>query len=393
MIFRQENRLYSIWTRYKMCLFLEGPADRTIHDGDFFSGSSLDCLRFHTHRGFTPAVLSADRPQRLSFWNMGRIFLRLFSHPIIHTPLDGRKSHRSWEEIVLFYAFGLLIGLLVDRERMESQRRQDQEHLAVLGEAAATVAHELKNPVITIGANILRMQKKAEPGDPNHARLGLIYQECQRVELLLKDMVNFARPIDLNFEPTDVNALVRKVIEMVIPQAQKKQVELSANLDGNLPVVLTDQTRITQVFYNLIMNAVQASMTEQRILIRTEKKKNQISVEFSDSGAVFPRICSQKFLIPFFQRRRTGRAWDWLFPEGSWNCTRGSSSANPTRPRGLFLPSSCRSKKVDWLAKHPSRGYLYHYRRFNFREIGVVFGMEIGIPKAPKACKGDVLST
>ncbi len=87
----------------------------------------------------------------------------------------------------------------MDRERIESQRRQDQEHLAVLGEAAATVAHELKNPVITIGANILRMQKKAEPGDPIHARLGLIYQECQRVELLLKDMVNFARPIDLKF--------------------------------------------------------------------------------------------------------------------------------------------------------------------------------------------------
>ena len=102
---------------------------------------------------------------------MGRILLRLIVTLLfiphwlvaISAPVDHAGS---WEEIVLFYAFGLLIGLLVDRERMETQRRQDQEHLAVLGEAAATVAHELKNPVITIGANILRMQQKTQPGDP-----------------------------------------------------------------------------------------------------------------------------------------------------------------------------------------------------------------------------------
>ena len=119
-------------------------------------------------------------------------------------------------------------------------------------------------------------------------------------------MVNFARPIDLKFEPTDVNVLVRKVIEMVIPQAEKNQVELSASLDGNLPVVLTDQTRMTQVFYNLIMNAVQASMAEQRILIRTEKKKNQISVEFADTGCGIPADLQAKIFDPFFSTKKEG---------------------------------------------------------------------------------------
>ena len=78
---------------------------------------------------------------------------------------------------------------------METQLRQDQEHLAILGEAAATVAHELKNPVITIGAYIQKCSKKSHD-DPNRERLEVIYQECQRIEVLLKDMIHFSRPIN-----------------------------------------------------------------------------------------------------------------------------------------------------------------------------------------------------
>ena len=307
MIFSQENRLYSIWTRYKyvplpwkvlpIVLFMAVifSLDRRWIDPGFLPMEVVHRLYY------LPIVLSG-----LLFGIRGGFFSASLVTLLFIPHWMGLNHTGSWEEIVLYYAFGLLIGLLVDRERMESQRRQDQQHLAVLGEAAATVAHELKNPVIAIGANILRMQKMAEPGDPIHARLGLIYQECQRVELLLKDMVNFARPIDLNYDSTDVNALVRKVIEMVIPQAEKKQVEISANLDGNLPLVLTDQTRITQVFHNLIMNAVQASMPEQRILIRTEKKKNQISVEFADTGCGIPPDLQPKIFDPFFSTKKDG---------------------------------------------------------------------------------------
>jgi two-component system, NtrC family, sensor histidine kinase HydH len=312
MFFSQENRLYSIWTRYKFVPFPWKVLPIALLlavifslDRSWIASGSIPMEVLH-RLYYLPIVLSG-----LLFGLWGGFFSAtlvslLFVFHWLGVPHPSVNHNGSWEEIVLFYAFGLLIGLLVDRERIESQRRQDQEHLAVLGEAAATVAHELKNPVITIGANILRMQKKAEPGDPTYDRLGLIYQECLRVEMLLKDMVNFARPIDLSYEPTDVNALVRKVIEMVIPQAEKKQVELSANLDGNLPVVLTDKTRMTQVFYNLIMNAVQASMPEQYVLICTEKKKNQISVEFADTGSGIPPDLQAKIFDPFFSTKKEG---------------------------------------------------------------------------------------
>jgi two-component system sensor histidine kinase HydH len=348
MFFSEENRLYSVWTRYKyvplpwkvlpIILFM---AAIFILDLEWMAPGFIPVEVLH-RLYYLPIVLSG-----LLFGIWGGFFsaslvtLLFIPHwlGINHSPVTHTGS---WEEIVLFYAFGLLIGLLVDRERIESQRRQDQEHLAVLGEAAATVAHELKNPVITIGANILRMWNKTEPGDPNHIRLGLIYQECQRVELLLKDMVHFARPIDLNFEPTDVNVLVRKVSDMVIPQAEKKQVELSANLDGNVPLVLTDQTRITQVFYNLIMNAVQASIPEQRILIRTERKKNQISVEFADTGCGIPSDLQPKIFIPFFSTKKDGSGMGLAISKRIVELHQGKLSCQSNPPQGtvftVFLP-------------------------------------------------------
>ncbi len=348
MIFSQENRLYSLWTRYK---FVPLPwkilpivvllAAIMSLDHHWIPSGSIPLEVIH-RLYYLPIVLSG-----LLFGLWGGFFSAtlvslLFVLHWLGVPDLSANHSGSWEEIVLFYAFGLLIGLLVDRERIESQRRQDQEHLAVLGEAAATVAHELKNPVITIGANILRMQKRAEPGDPTYDRLGLIYQECQRVEMLLKDMVNFARPIDLSFGPTDVNDLVRKVIEMVIPQAEKKRVELSTNLDGNLPLVLTDQTRMTQVFYNLIMNAVQASSPEDRILIRTEKKKNQISIEFADTGCGIPPELQSKIFDPFFSTKKDGSGMGLAISKRIVDLHQGKLFCQTNSPQGaiftIFLP-------------------------------------------------------
>ena len=348
MFFSQENRLYSFWTRYKFVplpwkvlpigLFVAVIFGLDRHWITFFSIPTEILHRLY----YLPIILSG-----LLFGIWGGFFSASLA-TLLFVPhwLGGNQppvDHAgSWEEIVLFYAFGLLIGMLVDRERIETQRRQDQEHFAVLGEAAATVAHELKNPVVTIGANILRMQKRTEPGDPAFDRLGLIYQECQRVELLLKDMVNFARPISLNFEPTDLNNLVRKVMEMVIPQAEKNQVELSANLDVGLPLVLTDQTRLTQVFYNLIMNAIQASVAEQRVLIRTEKKKNQFSIEVEDIGSGIPPEVRAKIFTPFFSTKKDGSGMGLAISKRIVELHQGKLICRPNPPQGsvfaVFLP-------------------------------------------------------
>jgi two-component system, NtrC family, sensor histidine kinase HydH len=348
-MFTQGNPLYTFWTRYK---FVPLPW-KILPIGVFMAVTfSLDrhWITFVSipvevlHRlYYLPIVLSG-----LLFGLWGGFFsaslvtLLFISHWIgASHSLAGHTG--SWEEIILFYAFGLLIGLLVDRERLETQRRQDQEHLAVLGEAAATVAHELKNPVITIGANILRMQRKAEPGDPVHDRLGLIYQECQRIELLLKDMVNFARPLNLSFEMTDINRLVKNILEALNPQAESLQVQLSSNLDGDLPDIPVEQTRMTQVLYNLILNAIQASAADQLVLVRTVRKKNLIAVEVSDQGCGVPQELQQKIFNPFFSTKKEGSGMGLAISKRIVHLHQGKMEFRPNNPRGsvftIWLPA------------------------------------------------------
>jgi two-component system, NtrC family, sensor histidine kinase HydH len=210
------------------------------------------------------------------------------------------------DEIILFYAFGILIGLLVDRERLESQLRQDQEHLAVLGEAAATIAHELKNPVITIGAYAQKLLQKTNPEDPNLERLAVIRRECQRIEVMLQDMIHFSRPIIPEFSMVDINHLIQEVLKIIHPRAEQNQILLSSNLAGDLPSIQIDQTRMTQVLHNLILNAIQASAPEQTVLVCTRRQRGQVMIEVTDLGCGIAPDCREKVFTPFFSTKKGG---------------------------------------------------------------------------------------
>lgn len=210
------------------------------------------------------------------------------------------------DEVILFYAFGILIGLLVDRERLEAQQRQDQEHLAVLGEAAATVAHELKNPVITIGAYVQKLLQKTNPEDPNQERLAIIHRECQRIEVMLQDMIHFSRPINPEFSLVDLNQLTQEALKIIHPRAEQNQILLSANLAGDLPTIQADQIRLTQVLHNLILNAIQASGPEQPVLVRTRRQRGQVIIEVTDLGCGIATDHQEKVFAPFFSTKKEG---------------------------------------------------------------------------------------
>jgi signal transduction histidine kinase len=225
----------------------------------------------------------------------------------------------------------------VDRERLETQRRQDQEHLAILGEAAATVAHELKNPIVTIGAHILKMQRILTPEDPQQERLSLVFRECRRVETLLKDMVHFARPIQLDLAPTEVNSLLKKVLEGLGPQAEKSQVQLSSNLEGDLPSLPLDQIRLTQVFYNLILNAIQASPPGGLVLVRTSRKRQQVQVEIADGGRGVEVEFRQKIFQPFFSTKKEGSGMGLAVSRRIVELHQGKLFCQPNQPRGTIF--------------------------------------------------------
>ena len=311
MTWYKNNTVYSLWTRYKFIpmywkvlpilfllafifildqLWIPNHVPPEILHRLYYLPIVLSGLLF----GFKGGVLSA-------------VVVTLLFIPHWVPWFPNIVPHSGYlDEVVLFYAFGILIGLLVDRERLETQLRQDKEHLAVLGEATATVAHELKNPVITIGAYVQKFLRETKPEDPNLERLAVIYQECRRIEALLQDMIHFSRPIKPEFALVNINQLIEEVLKIIQPRAEKNQILLSSNLDRDLPSIQVDQTRLTQVLHNLILNAIQASAPEQPVMVRTRRQKGQILIEVADLGHGIPQAYQKKVFNPFFSTKKEG---------------------------------------------------------------------------------------
>jgi two-component system sensor histidine kinase HydH len=343
----KKSTFYSLWTRYKFIpLYWKILPIVFLLAGIFF----LDQMRLPPlvppeilHRlYYLPIVLSG-----LLFGFRGGVLAAVVV-TFLFVPhwldrFDGSSLHGGHlDEVVLFYAFGILIGLLVDRERLESQLRQDQEHLAVLGEAAATIAHELKNPVITIGAYVQRILQKTNPEDPNWDRLAVIRRECQRIEVLLQDMIHFSRPIHPEFSFVDINHLIQEVLKIICPRAEQNQILLSSNLEGDLPSIQADQTRITQVLHNLILNAIQASGPEKSVLVCTRRLKGQVIIEITDQGCGIPADDREKIFAPFFSTKKEGSGLGLAISKRIIELHQGRLSFRANQPQGsvftIILP-------------------------------------------------------
>jgi len=348
----KNSTLYSLWTQYKIIplywkvlpiLFLLAaiflldqrwiptPVPSEFLHRLYFLPIILSGLLFGLKGGFLSAVVVTLL--FIPHW------FQWFRH---HVPHGGYL-----DEVALFYAFGILIGLLVDRERIETQLRQDQEHLAILGEAAATVAHELKNPVITIGAYTQKILQKTNTADPNRDHLVVIHRECQQIEVMLKDMIHFSRPIDLEFSFVDINHLVKEVLKIIHPQAEQKQIWVSSNLDGQLPFIQADQTRLTQVLHNLVLNAIQASDPEQQVLVRTQRQKGHVLIEVADLGCGIPPTHQDKVFNPFFSTKKEGSGMGLAISKRIIELHQGRLFFRSNQPTGtIFIVSLPVTKKI-----------------------------------------------
>ena len=126
-------------------------------------------------------------------------------------------------EILLLNGMAIVLGILRDRERIERQRSEKAEMLAAIGKAISAVAHDMKTPLMAIGGFSRQILKKLGESDPNREKLSIILQEAQRMENMVKDMLDFARPVDLQLALEDVNKLMRDSLIIVQGVAQKKE--------------------------------------------------------------------------------------------------------------------------------------------------------------------------
>lgn len=190
------------------------------------------------------------------------------------------------------------------------------ENLTSLTSLAASVAHEIKNPLGSISIHIQLIQKaiaKAREKDgliPDEKfverYLGIVNEEIDRLNEIIVDFLFAVRPISIEVENVKITNLLENFIEFIKPEIEKKNLKLETNLEKNIPDLLLDSKLLKQVLINLAQNSIAATNEGGIINITTLVKNDTVLLCFADSGIGMDKETQNRIFEPYYTTKVTG---------------------------------------------------------------------------------------
>jgi two-component system, NtrC family, sensor histidine kinase HydH len=237
----------------------------------------------------------------------------------------GQVLHQELFLVALFFAVVLLaagafIGIAyywnesltrqVERKTVELQESHDRllrsERFAAVGEAAAYVSHEIKNPLMVIGGLAQQVARHLAEDPGSQEKLHIIQTEVKRLESFLGDLRDFLRPAQPNKQPVDINEVIRNVAALMGDAVSEKGVVLEDRLAPDLPPVEADPNQLKQVLVNLVKNAVEATEGQGRILLSSGAQDGQVWFAVRDTGKGMDEDILTKIFNPFYTTKDKG---------------------------------------------------------------------------------------
>jgi two-component system sensor histidine kinase AtoS len=207
--------------------------------------------------------------------------------------------------------------LAVDRDLTERKRAEEAmqktERIRVAGELATGLAHEIKNPLAGIKVSMQALSEENSLSDEDRDVLNRVIGEINRIEFLMKGLLNFARPPKPQLASTDVNAVLDTVASLVLKERSRSRegaraIQLKRELDEKLPEIMADPMQLQQIFMNLMLNAIDAMPEGGTVTMRTvfERQTNSLRIELSDTGRGIDSATMAKIFDPFFTTKAKG---------------------------------------------------------------------------------------
>ena len=274
---------------------------------------------------------------------------------------------------VLFTAFlSLLTAALIDRMEKEGkahaalkvayqelseydQRLRENEEqliqaekLTSLGQLAASIAHEVNNPLAGVLVYTQLLAKKLA-GDTLPKEVALDYlskmeSELTRSARLVRNLLDFARQSEPALRQVNSNEVINRAFTLVAHQAELQNIQAIKELDPSLPKFMADFDQLQQVCTNLILNAVQAMPDGGRLTLRTSADDNQVKIEIQDTGCGISPENIRKLFTPFFTTKEKGKGigLGLAIAYGIIQCHRGSIEVQSKEGEGttftIYLP-------------------------------------------------------
>jgi two-component system, LuxR family, sensor kinase FixL len=244
-------------------------------------------------------------------------------------------------------------------EETAAEQRRELNHLnrlSTMGELAASLAHELRQPLTGILSNAQAGELLLNHTPPDwsemRAVLAGVISDTRRASEIIGQMRDFLRKRDAPRQPVDINVIVEEALRILRSEAILQGIKLLADLDPNLPRVMGDRVQLQQVLLNVIANAqqamIRANSSERQLMIRTERNGESTAVLIvDDSGPGFESGTLEKVFLPFFTTRPEGIGMGLAICLSIIEAHRGRMSAE-VRPEGgarirIELPTVDRS--------------------------------------------------
>ncbi len=184
--------------------------------------------------------------------------------------------------------------------------RARTEKLAALGEMSAKVAHEIRNPLASIGGFARRLIPHFAPGTRERQAAEVIVSETERLERILTTQLEFAQLTPPRLERTDLNKVVEHTLLIIMHEAQRRRVRVQKRLAADLPELLLDADRIKQVLLNLFQNGIQSLPDGGRLRVDTIQRDDHVALEVATDGEPIPGEMIERLFVPFATSKRTG---------------------------------------------------------------------------------------
>ena len=202
----------------------------------------------------------------------------------------------------------------VKKEMKKLEERQDaiveSEKMAAVGRIASHIAHEIRNPLVTMGGYAKRILKHSSDGSPDLKKItksaDIILKESERLEKILSNVMDFTKPSKYIKEFNDINHIIRDTYRLLKNVLLEKSIKVRMDLDEGLPNVKSDFNQMKQVLLNLFQNAIDATPSGGGIHIITESDEASIIVRFIDSGSGIDADNPDVIFEPFFTTKITG---------------------------------------------------------------------------------------
>jgi len=294
-----------------------------------FTPPDTEHWHYALHRFYYLAIITGA----LSFGWTGGLLTAVISGALyvmhasdIDSP-DARNVLDRYLETLVFCLVGFVAGVLSNSERkhrLKAERATQElqhvyrelqdnvEHLkraarmSALGHMSAGLAHEIRNPLAGIDGAAAVLREEPHNQSRRIEFLDIIQKEARRLDRLVTNFLEFARPRPPEMQPVHIGPLVQSVVDVVKQTAARHHIDFTVDIADNLPPLRCDAEQIKQVLLNLMLNSTQAMPEGGAITVLSRFQNNEVMVQVCDTGPGIPQSDIDFIYDPFFTTKETG---------------------------------------------------------------------------------------